>query len=1223
MYGVSTPLPRHFARAMRRLISVIVVAAIGGGSPSLPAASVADRLVQQALSSPSAARGATMFATVPPDRTGVVTENRYADPRMWGERNRIFDIGAIGSGIAIGDYDSDGRPDIYVVSKTESCRLFRNLGGWKFEDVTTRAGVADSGEAAHEWKQGATFADINNDGRLDIYVCRFAAPNLLYVNQGDGTFREEAQHRGLAIIDASGMAAFCDYDRDGWLDLYLQTNLLDAAGRPNGQRDYLFHNNGRSAGSQWRFTNVTEHAGIRGDTQGHAVVWWDYDNDSWPDIYVANDFGPPDSLYRNNRNGTFSDVIDAVVPHMPYSSMGADLADVNNDGLIDLLATEMAASTREKDLRGMAESRERGQLENPNPGTAQLFMRNALYLNTDTGFCQEAALLAGLGATDWTWSVRFEDLDNDGWTDLHVTNGMYREMNNADLLNRMMATENLGERVRLVRASPVLAERNLAFRNLGDLRFEEAGAAWGLDQLGVSFAAALGDLDGDGDLDLAFTNYEAGVTLLRNDSDSGHRVIVALRGTASNRFGVDATVRLESDSGIQVRQLVLARGYMSSSEPILHFGLGLDATIKRLTVTWPSGRSETFTDLPTDRRFTITEPADPTPPPSPPPRIGSGSGEPRRGMFSESTEAAGLALTARETEVDEIALQPLLPMRHSRSGPALAVGDLFGDGGESVLMGGTPRDPLRVLRRGASEPYPVLDTIPLPDNVPIHDGPLLVFDADGNGTMDVLRTKAGASLPQGVPLYQPSLLLNRGSGVLQPAQAGSLPALPVCAGAVAAADFDRDGRLDVFFGGRVRPGQYPLSPQSGLLNNRGAGRFEDVTDRAAPALREVGMVTSALWSDVDDDGWPDLLVALEWGGVKFFRNREGRGFEDRSTEAGFAAAGTGWWTSLAAADFNGDGRPDYVAGNAGLNTLYRASPEKPALLFYGDFGGDAGPRLIEASHEGDRLVPWRSRKQLIAAVPTLRRRYPQNESYSRASLQEMLGEDALAAAARFAATELASGVFLSQPDGTFRFSPLPRIAQIAPFQGLIAGDVDGDGRADIYAVQNSYAPVPVIGHFDGGVSQLLLGDGRGNFRPASPAESGLIVRGDAKALVVVDLGGDGWPDFLVSRNNSTSLAFRNGGTPGCNSMRVLLRGPTGNPTAIGARVTVELADGTTQTSEVHAGSGYYSQSSAACFFGWPDSSPARQVRVRWPSGTTTVHDAPKQSGTATLSMPPK
>ena len=1180
-----------------------LVATTGPGEAKPPQPGI----VEQPLAPRSGPRGKTLFVQLAPEETGVRTENNYADPDMWGRHYRELEIGAIGTGVAIGDYDGDGQPDLFVVSKTESCRLFRNLGGFKFEDVTVKAGVGDEGESARIWKQGATFADVNNDGLLDIYVCRFDAPNLLYINQGDGTFKEMAHSYGLDVKDACVQAGFCDYDRDGWLDVFVQTNVLDPTGHPGGQKDYLFHNNGDGT-----FTDVTKKSGVApAPSHGNSAVWWDFDGDGWPDLYVANDFDVPDALYHNNHDGTFTDVIGQVVPHTPYSSMGSDLGDINNDGRIDFMAADMAATTHVGDQRTMAEPR--AQLKDPDEGSlaAPQFPRNAIFLNTGVGRCLEVAQLAGLAATDWTWSLRWEDLDDDGRLDLYVTNGMHREIQNVDLLARRMSAENEAARVRVVHASPVFAQTHLAFRNSGDLKFDDVSAAWGLDQKAVSFGAAFGDLDGDGDLDLVYSNYQAGATLLRNDSDSGHRVIIALRGTRSNRFGVGAKVRIESDSGIQARELTLARGYMSSSEPIVHFGLGNDISIRRLTVSWPSGQVQTFGNLSADRRFMITEPA------PPPPLAAPLAVEPTQ--FVEVSGTVNLSWASHEEAFDELASQRLLPWRFNRRGPALAIGDLDGSGNDSVCIGGTTRDPLRVLVPAAGKFAPVESPV-FAQRPTVDDGPLLLFDASGDGKMALLVTRGGSSQPAGSPDYQPQLLLNDGHGHFQPAAQDTLPPLPISVGAVAAADFDRDGRLDVFVGGRLSPGQYPLAPQSALLANRD-GKFENITDKAAPALRNVGMVTAALWSDVDGDGWPDLLLTLEWGEVKYFHNDAGRSFEDWTVKGGFASAGTGWWRSIAAGDFNGDGKMDYVVGNVGLNTQYRANARHPAVLFAGDFSGRGSTEIIEAYFEGETLYPWRSRRDLATILPPVLRRFPKNDAYAKASLAEIVGQDKLDAATRLSATELRSGVFLSQPDGTFRFEALPRIAQVAPINGMVIGDFDADGHLDIYAVQNSYAPAPVVGRFDGGLSQLLRGDGHGHFAAAPPAESGLIVPGDAKTVGTLDFDHDGWPDFVVTRNNNTTLAFHNNGVAGRRALCVRLGGGAGNPTAVGACITAEFEDGSTETGEVSAGAGYYTQSSAAFFFGDSSGNSIRRIRVRWPSGASTTQDVPAKSTVLLISAP--
>ncbi len=1201
-----------------RFICHSLLAFILAPTLSSHAADTIGSIAEKPLAAHPFPRGATMFNQRPPEQTGVRTENKFADPKMWAEFYQEYMAGSLGTGVAIGDYDGDGRPDIFVASKTETCRLFRNLGDWKFADVTDLAGVGDKGPDALIWKLGTTFVDVNNDGLLDIYLCRFNAPNLLYINQGNGTFKEQGHAYGLDIKDSSVMAAFCDYDRDGWLDVYIATNILDTAKNPTGQRGFLLHNNRNGT-----FTDVTERGGITGETQSHSATWWDYDNDGWPDLYVANDYGVPDKLYHNNRDGTFTDTLNETLPHTSFYSMGSDLGDVNNDGLIDFFVADMAAATHEKDQRGVADARGRTE-EIENSPLAPKSHRSALLLNTGTGRCLEGAYLAGFAATDWTWSVRFEDLDNDGRLDLFVTNGYNRDPS-VDVASRMRNAESPAARIKIMYESPVLNENNFAFRNLGDLEFKNVSAEWGLDQKGVSLAAAFGDFDGDGSLDLVYSNYQDGVSVLRNDNRTGHRIIVDLRGTVSNRFGVGALVKIESAAGVQVRQLWLARGYMASSEPMVHFGLGEDALIKRLTVTWPSGYVQVFENLGVDRRFTITEPSEAAgaalrreednasrrksdPSPNQP------------GFFTDVSQATGLALLSREEPVNELSQQRLLPTRLNRRGPGLAVGNIFGRGTDDIVIGGTTQNPARILSGAASGVFTAVDTAALLPSGLIDDGPVLLFDADGDGHNDLLVTKGGNTLPAGAPEYQPKLFLNDGHGGFRPTPDDALPPYTHSAGAVAAADFDHSGRLSIFIGGRVLTGQYPLAPQSALFANRG-GKFEDVTDPLAPGLREVGMVTSALWSDVDGDGWVDLLLTLEWGQVKYFHNKQGTGFEEWTEPAGFAAAGTGWWTSIASADFNGDGRPDYVVGNVGLNTQYHADPVHPSLLFSGDFKGDGSNQLIEGYYEGEKLFPRRSRRDLGAAIPSILKRYPKTDLYARATLSEILGADKLAKAARFAATELRSGVFLSQSDGTFRFEPLPRLAQIAPLQGIVAGDFDGDGFADIYAVQNSYAPIPAVGRYDGGLSQFLRGDGHGHFAPVPVAESGLLVPGDAKALVVIDLNHDNWPDFLVTRNNATTIAFRNHPVTGRNFLRVELRGPHGNPTAIGARVTVELTDGSTQTSEVNAGSGYSSQSSAACFFGYLNSNPPKQIRVRWPSGVSTTHRVPANESALTLSAP--
>lgn len=1142
----------------------------------------------------SGPRGPTLFTTLDPKQTNVLTENRYADPSMWRERFAEFAYGSLGTGVAIGDFDGDGKPDIFVVNKSDPCRLYRNLGGMRFEDVTEKAGLKDPNDA---WKQGAAFVDVNNDGRLDLYICRFNAPNLLFINQGNGTFVEGAKEAGLDLIDSCVMASFCDYDRDGWLDVYITTNLLDQQHQLQGQRDHLFHNRGDGT-----FVEVTKQAGLYGEKQSHSAIWWDFNNDGWPDLYVANDFNAPDQVYRNNGDGTFTDLLSKTAPHIPYFSMGTDLGDVNNDGLIDLYVADMAPTSRQKNQRGMLNMRAYLAQDLPSPDVAPQYMQNALLLNTGTSRFQEAAQLAGLVATDWTWSVRWEDLDEDGLLDLHVTNGTVRDFFDSDLLGRK-AQLPPDERQRAVIAAPLLREHNFAYRNRGDLQFEDMSTAWGLDHEGISFGAAFGDLDGDGDLDLVFVNYQGKPTICRNDSAGAHHVVFALRGIASNRFGIGAVVRLETKSGLQVRTLSSARGYLSTSEPVVHFGLGASDQITRLTVSWPSGRKQVFENLAADRRYTLTEPD------SAAPSIASAwrdSASLPDAQFEEVSSSTGLNFTSKETPFDEVAAQRLLPFRHQAFGPGVAVGDVDGDGNDDVLIGGAAGEGRQLFLNAGGGQYTPGGNAALTRKENVADAALLILDVDGDGNADLLVAKGGVNAPAGTAAYQPRLLLGQGIGLFREAPAGTLPDLPLSAGPAIAADFNRDGRMDVFVGGRVVPGAYPTAPRSALLVNR-EGKLVDATTELAPGLAEVGMVTSALWSDVDQDGWVDLIVTLEWGGVRCWRNIQGKRLEDVSDRLGFITAGTGWWTSVAAGDFNGDGRLDYALGNVGLNTPYRASPAQPALLLYGDFDGSGRAQIMEAVEDGGRLMPRRGRNQLSAALPGPLKKIPTFEAYASASLHDLFSQERVEAAARFSATEFRSGVLLSQPDGTFRFSPLPRIAQIAPIFGVVAGDFDGDGKTDLYAVQNSFAPIPEIGRFDGGLSQLMRGDGGGNFQPVPPRQSGLVVPGDTKGLAVADLDDNGWPDFIITRNNNSGLVFRNRGVRGHHPLRVVLRSKSAWPIPIGARATLELNDRTVQVAEVYCGGGYLSQSSSALFFGFTDENNPRELRVTWPDGKTSVH----------------
>ncbi|MDQ8186493.1 FG-GAP-like repeat-containing protein [Pelagicoccus sp. SDUM812002] len=1109
------------------------------------------------LRAPSPADNSTAplprFTRLDPERTGIHFKNTYDDPDMWGRRYREFTLGSIGAGIATGDFDQDGQPDIYAVSKTGPNKLYRQTGDLSFEDVTEMAGVAGLPDA---WATGATFVDIDNDGWLDLYLCQFDAPNQLYINQRDGTFSEQAQAFGLDIVDASVMAAFSDADLDGDLDLYLVTNILDYAQNYQGRPDYFFENDNGF------FRDVTERSGIEGVSQGHSATWWDYDQDGWPDIYVANDFEKPDRLYRNNGDGTYTDVLPQTFPHTPYFSMGADLGDVNNDGLMDFFVSDMAATSHQKSMRGIAEL-SRGTWENERLDSLfPMYMRNALYLNNGTDRFNEVAYLAGLDASDWTWAVKFADLDNDGWTDLFITNGNIRNFMDADLLEKQNVASSLAARIRVYRNAPLLNERNLAYRNNRDLRFSNVSEDWGLDYLGVSFGASYSDLDRDGDLDIVVNNLDENLLVYRNNTQNAG-FLVRLQGVSSNSYGIGSSAHYESPTGTQTRQLTLARGVLSNDEPLLHFAPGTsDTTNSKLTIHWPSGQVSTLQQPQAGNIYTISEPESLDSSPRP-----KTSNEKAETQFTEVSSDLGWQYRHQEDRYNEFAEQLLLPRRLSKQGPALA----YDSNSETLFVCGSADQALQSFaKNGVSSPQPSK----LDNSSPKSDT-LALLSLNGS-------------------LLTPNTLLPR-----VPSDS-PVPSTSV----ITAGDFDSDGDLDIFLGGRHTPGSYPETPDSYLLENRD-GTYIDVTEEVAPDLRKIGMVTSAIWSDATGDGIPDLLLALDWGPVTLFENSDGK-LTDATSKSGLASY-LGWWNSIAPADFNGDGLIDYVAGNTGLNTKYKASSEFPTVLYYGDFDDSGQKQIVEAQFEDENLYPIRAYSKLRFEIPSIADKFPTFADFARATLPEIIDTTKLDTATKLEANTLASGVFINNGNGTFSFSELPRLAQTAPVFGIAAQDFDGDGFTDIFLAQNSHAPEPTTGRFSGGLSLLVLGNGDGTFQPVPSAQSGLVVPGDAKSTITLDLGNDGWPDLVVAQNSDRLLAFQNFGVEGHRSFGVELEYTQSNPHGYGSKVTIIRKDGTKTTAELTSTTGYLSQSEPKLFFGYKESNKPTEIIVAWPKGNKTSH----------------
>jgi hypothetical protein len=1153
--------------------------------------------------------------------------------------SRLYILGYACGGISIGDIDGDGWDDIYCTGGPRGSVLYKQVGKLKFEDITSKSGVSAKGH----WSVSSQFVDVDNDGDLDIYVCNYDTPNLLYINDGKGVFTESAKDSGTDVKDASLSAHFADYDNDGDLDYYLITNRLIRAGglptakeatyatadgkpalRPEfkqyyeiyekadgkytiktiGRPDRLFENDGNG-----KFRDVTREAGIEDRAYGLSATWFDYDGDGLIDIYVANDFQDPDYFYRNNGDGSFTNVIKSAVPHTTWFSMGSDVADLNNDGLLDLFVLDMAATTHYQAKIAMGDmSAFKDFMDTSVP---RQMMRNALFIHSGTSRFLESAWLSGLAASGWSWAAKLSDFDNDGFTDVFVSNGMSANIRNPDQNFRVVVNGkqktipysqsllNGREEWQLWYKSGLQKDTNQAFQNLGHLKFKDVSKDWGLDHLGASYSAATGDLDRDGDLDLVVASLDEPVKIFRNDS-ARNRITISLRGNESNRYGIGAIIRADSGKDKQTKIMNPMTGYASCNGPVIHFGIGDEDKIDRLEVEWPGGIKQSFKDLVAGSHYVVSQSKENSPPEQD--KKGTGTGPMFAPIKSIQSEPH------KETFFNDFALQPLLPNKLSHLGPGIAVGDTDGDGVDEIVLGSARSGPLAVHHnREGSISWKEISASSAHNSS--EDMSPLLFDADSDGDADLFVVSGGVE--SGPEELRDRLYLNDGNGAYEHAPDGTLPDLMISGSVASAADFDRDGDLDIFVGGRLHPGKYPTGPKSTLLLNETVKGekvlFTDGTKRLCPEIENCGMVTSALWSDANGDGWVDLLLSIEWGPVRIFINNEGK-LKETTQDSGLKEY-SGWWNGLAGRDLDGDGDIDYVATNFGLNTKYHPSKKKPSRIYYGAFGESSLPRIVEAKVAEDCILPVRGKSCSQNAMPFVREKFNTYHKFASATLTDIYTQTALQQSESFEVNYLKSVVFINDGNANFKAVPLPELSQIAPGFGVIATEVNGDGKADIYLTQNFYHPQRETGKMAGGMSVLLLGDGSGSFNEVWPNRSGLTVPEDARGLSSCDLNDDGWVDFAVGINDGKMKLFENKISSDSENKSFMIRlsdGP-GNPTGVGARVRVELTDGSTQTDEVRAGGSYLSQSSSGLFFGISSGNKVRNIKVRWPDGEETAH----------------
>ena len=1108
-----------------RLALVLYAATLGAGC-------AADRPADApARESPPA--GGTLFTRLPSAYTGVAFENRLVDTpelNVFTYRNYYN-----GGGVGIGDLNGDDLPDLVLTSNQRGSRLYLNQGEFRFRDFTEAAGIGGK----DGWATGVTIADVDGDVLLDIYIC-YAGRNAgdrraneLYINGGAGedgvpVFEEKAAAYGIADQGYTTHAAFFDYDRDGRLDLYLVNNSyrpVSSFGLRNIRHvrdslggDKLYHNLGSS------FADVSEQAGIFGSEIGFGlgVAVSDFNRDGWPDLYVSNDFFERDYLYMNGRDGTFSEQLERQMPYISYFSMGLDVGDIDNDGWPDVYVTDMLPEDdRRLKLTSSFEGWDvyRTKLRN---GYHHQFMRNMLHRNNADGTFSEIGQLAGVARTDWSWSALIADYDLDGLNDIFVTNGLARDVTSQDYISFLaddetMAVARRGERVdflRLVEAMSSTPLPNYAFRNRGDLTFASEAASWGLDAPGFSNGAAYGDLDGDGALDLVVNNVNAEASVYRNNAraltDSRY-LQVKLVGEGANRFAVGAKVTVHADGRLFFRELMPSRGFQSSVDYVLTFGLGTLASVDSVTVEWPDGRVGTVRDVAAGQCVVIAQTDAGEPPPAAAPAASP--------LFRDVTGRVALDYTHAENAFVDFDRERLMPKLVSTEGPFMAVADVNGDGLDDTFFGGAKDQPGRLLVQRAGGGFTAGSEAELERDRVSEDLGAVFFDATGDGAPDLYVVSGGNEFTDMAPALQDRLYVNDGRGVFR-AAADRLPPMNISGSRAAPADFDGDGDIDLFVGGRVVPWRYGTDPQSVLLENDGTGRFADVTARAAPGLARIGMVTDALWHDVDGDGLPDLVVVGEWMPIVVFRNTGGR--LERLNVPGLARS-NGWWNRIVTGDFDGDGRTDFAVGNLGLNGRLHATPDEPATMLVKDFAGSGFVQQIISMVDDGVSYPLALRDDLIKSIPSLKARYLNYGDYAGQTVTGIFTPEQLSDAVVKTVHTFASSVVMNRGDGEFQLVPLPREAQVAPVHALLADDLDGDGRTDLLVAGNFGGFKPEIGAMTAGYGLFLKGDGGGGFTPVPARASGFRVPGEARDIARMrTLAGE---LLIVTRNDDRPLVF--------------------------------------------------------------------------------------------------
>jgi len=1009
-----------------------------------------------------------------------------------------------GGGVAAGDINNDGLIDLYFTGNMSGNKLYLNKGNMVFEDITKESGVG--GHAG--WKTGVTMADVNGDGLLDIYVCysgngdTTSRRNQLFINQGNLKFKDEAKKYGLNLPDYSTQAVFFDYDLDGDLDMFLLNHNIKTLRRFDASAmkfmrdpfagDKLFRND------EGHFKDVSAQAGIKGNPLcfGLGVAVADFNKDGWPDLYVSNDYSEQDYLYNNNGNGTFTDVLEHAMGHISNFSMGNDAADFNNDGLIDVFTLDMLPADNVRQKLLFTPDNYENYLNMLDNGFYHQLMRNMLQLNNGDGTFSEIGQLAGVSNTDWSWASFFADFDNDGDKDLFVTNGYPRDLVNMDF-TKFYADERLnsskGERneriLGMLKQVPSTPLHNFIFSNNGDLTFTDESDAWGFGEKNFSNGAAYTDLDNDGDLDLVVNNLNEEAAIYQNNLSRTHYLDFQFSNPGSkNCFGIGCSVTLYSNGTQQYEEFYASRGFQSAMHVPLHFGLKENRT-DSVKIIWPDGRTQRLFNVKADEKITINY--------SDAHQVTILSQQQaKKKIFSLNRGV--INYVNEEDDYNDFKRQPLMPNMISYCGPRCAKGDVNNDGFDDLYFCGAKDYTGKIFIQTEKGNFIESNQPAIANDSAFEDADALFFDADGDGDKDLYVVSGGYSENAGDTLLQDRIYFNTNGIFIR--HTNALPKEFSGGSCAQAADVDGDGDIDLFVGGRVIPGRYPETPESFILINDGKGNFTNATEGIAPALKNIGMVTDALWIDLNKDHQPDLAVVGEWMPVKFFINQRGKLVDESSVY--LSKKSSGWWNRIYADDFDHDGDTDLVIGNIGLNCQVKVSEKEPGEILAGDFDKNGSVDPFIFYYIQDSLSPMASRDEALDQMISLRKKFTSYDQYARASLKDILTPEQIQQAQQSEAVCFETSYLQNEGDH-FEFKSLPAEAQFAPVFAITSLDYDGDGNQDLLLAGNMQHVRIRFGKYDANYGVLLKGDGKGNFTYIPQTQSGLSIHGDVRDIVSI------------------------------------------------------------------------------------------------------------------------